>query len=154
MQTRAVARERQVRLAERIGIHVGEIVIEEHKRGLKLKDVYGTETCARVMGLAEGDRFADASGVRRRTPGLERRRHRRVKGLSWLNHGPYAWRSKSLWKVRGHEAESALGAPAGSEKAQRQVSWMSWSGLAASVGSSRAEYEMGVGKKTWGGWFR
>jgi class 3 adenylate cyclase len=37
-------------LKARIGIHVGEVVIEEHERGLKTKDVYGTQIslCARV----------------------------------------------------------------------------------------------------------
>jgi len=54
-QTRALARERDVPLAVRMGIHVGEVVIEEHERGPKPKDLYGSQIdlCARVMGLAE-----------------------------------------------------------------------------------------------------
>ena len=36
-QTRALAGERAVRLAVRIGIHVGEVVIDQHERGPKPK---------------------------------------------------------------------------------------------------------------------
>jgi class 3 adenylate cyclase len=41
---------------DRIGIHLGEIVIAEHQQGLKPRDLYGlqVDTCGRVMSLAQG----------------------------------------------------------------------------------------------------
>ena len=41
---------------ERIGIHLGEVVIAEHETEVKAKDLYGLQlaTCARVMSLAQG----------------------------------------------------------------------------------------------------
>src|SRR5215471_6304256 len=55
-QTGALAKERKAALSVRIGIHVGEVVIEEHAQGPKPKDLYGSQVdvCARVMSLARG----------------------------------------------------------------------------------------------------
>jgi class 3 adenylate cyclase len=47
------------RLAERIGIHVGEVVIREQDGSPNPKGLTGTQmdTCARVMDLAQAGRF-------------------------------------------------------------------------------------------------
>ena len=125
---RALARERSVALADRIGIHVGEVVIEEHARGHKPKDLYGSQIdlCARVMGLAEGGQILLTRAVfdsarqalkGEELPGLNE--------LQWLNHGPYLFKgieeSVDVCEV-GEIGVGALRAPAGSDKAQRQVS--------------------------------
>ena len=53
-----------VPLEERIGIHLGEVVVELHQAGHKLKDLYGIQidTCARVMSLAKGGRILMSRG--------------------------------------------------------------------------------------------
>jgi len=112
----------------RIGIHVGEVVIEEHEHGPKLKDLHGTQIdlCARVMGLAEGGQIlltrAVFDSARQALKGED---IEGVKGLSWLNHGPYLLKgieeSVEVCEV-GETGIGPLKEPAGSEKARRQVS--------------------------------
>jgi serine/threonine protein kinase/class 3 adenylate cyclase/formylglycine-generating enzyme required for sulfatase activity/cephalosporin-C deacetylase-like acetyl esterase len=79
-------------IQDRIGIHIGEVVIEEREGMPKPKDLYGTQVdiCARVMSLATADQilltrsaFDNARQVLKGEdiPGLGE--------LSWLNHGPY-----------------------------------------------------------------
>ncbi len=127
-QTRALAGERDVALAVRMGIHVGEVVIEEHARGPKPKDLYGSQIdlCARVMGLAESGQVlltrAVFDSARQAIKGED---IEGVKELSWLNHGPYLLKgieeSVEVCEV-GEVGVSPLKAPSGSEKAKRQVS--------------------------------
>jgi len=81
-----------LRLQDRIGIHVGEVVIEEQTGGAKPKDLYGiqVDTCARVMSLAEANqilmtRFAFDS-ARQVLKGQELEE---LNELQWFNHGPY-----------------------------------------------------------------
>ena len=52
-------------LEERIGIHLGEVVIEQHEAGPKPKDLYGIQldACARVMSLAKGGQVLMSRGV-------------------------------------------------------------------------------------------
>ena len=134
---RALAQERSVPLADRIGIHVGEVVIEEHRRGPKPKDLYGTQIdlCARVMGLAEGGQVlltrAVFDSARQALKGEELEELNELKGLkklnelSWLNHGPYLLKGieepVEVCEV-GEVGVGVLRAPTGSDKAQRQVS--------------------------------
>jgi serine/threonine protein kinase/class 3 adenylate cyclase len=127
-QTRALARERSVALADRIGIHVGEVVIEEHGQGPKPKDLYGSQIdlCARVMSLAEGGQVLLTSAVfdtarqaikGEELPGL--------KELQWLNHGPYVLKGIEEEVTICEVGEVGMGifkAPVGSEKARRKVS--------------------------------
>jgi len=50
---------------ERIGIHLGEVVIAGGEIGGKAKDLYGIQltTASRVMSLAEGGQILLARGV-------------------------------------------------------------------------------------------
>src|SRR5205807_987619 len=79
-------------LLVRIGIHIGEVIVEETGGGSKPKDLYGIQVdiCARLMSVGEGDQilttrsaFDNARQVLRgRTiPGLGE--------LAWKNHGLY-----------------------------------------------------------------
>ena len=59
---------------ERMGIHLGEVVIAEHETEAKARDLYGIQiaTCARVMSLAPRGQIAGAvpllpGGARRLT---------------------------------------------------------------------------------------
>ena len=54
---REEARKQSRPLSDRIGIHIGEVVVEERPESAKPKDLYGLQVdiCARVMSLAEGD---------------------------------------------------------------------------------------------------
>ena len=56
MRLRAFSREAELPVQERIGIHLGEVVISENETEAKAKDLYGIQltTCARVMSLAQG----------------------------------------------------------------------------------------------------
>lgn len=76
----------------RIGIHMGEVFIEEKGEGALTRDVLGVhvDTAARVMSLADGGQILLTRPVfdNARTiltgealPGIA--------GLSWANHGPY-----------------------------------------------------------------
>lgn len=76
----------------RIGIHMGEVFIQEKTEGALARDVLGVQvdTASRVMSLAAGGQVLLTRSVfdNARTiltgeslPGIE--------GLSWVNHGPY-----------------------------------------------------------------
>lgn len=112
---------------ERIGIHLGEVVISEHETEAKAKDLYGIQvtTCARVTSLAAGGQvlltrgaFDSARQVLKGEdiPG--------VGGLSWASQGPYLLKGidepVEVCEV-GETGQSPLAAPRTSEKAQRQV---------------------------------
>ena len=88
---RQAARETKMKLYDRVGIHVGEVYIEEAE-GSKLNDCYGiqVDSCARVMSLGEGDqilmtRFAfDNSRQVMKGQKIEG-----IGDLNWVNHGMY-----------------------------------------------------------------
>jgi class 3 adenylate cyclase/tRNA A-37 threonylcarbamoyl transferase component Bud32/tetratricopeptide (TPR) repeat protein len=127
-QVRALAQEHQVKLADRVGIHLGEVVIEENEQGHKPKDLYGSQVdlCARVMGLARGGQIllthAVFDSARQALKGEELQNLRELK---WLNHGPYLFKGieepVEVCEV-GEAGEGVLSAPADSEKAHRKVS--------------------------------
>jgi WD40 repeat protein/class 3 adenylate cyclase len=113
---------------ERMGIHLGEVVISEHETEVKAKDLYGIQlaTCARVMSLAKGGQILLTRGVfdsaRQVLKGED------IQGigpLEWLNHGPYSLKGieepVEVCEVRETGQEKAPGPPTSSEKAQRQV---------------------------------
>ena len=125
---RRLAGESGVAIADRIGIHLGEVFIEEREDSNKPKDLYGlqVDTCARVMSLAEGGQilltrspFDNARQV------LKGRDRAGLEALAWLNHGPYLLKGVEepleICEV-GETGLSPLSAPANSEKAQRHVS--------------------------------
>jgi class 3 adenylate cyclase len=113
---------------DRIGVHVGEVVIEEGAGAAKPKDLYGlqVDTCARVMSLAGANqilmtRFAfDSARQALRGQDLEG-----VGELRWLNHGPYLFKGLEepleVCEVRVGGAEGVTPPPS-TEKAQRYVS--------------------------------
>src|SRR5215831_17350892 len=126
-QTGALAKERKVTLAVRIGIHVGEVVIEQHAQGPKPKDLYGSQIdlCARVMSLAQGGQILLTRVVfdsaRQALKGEE------LLGLNevqWLDHGPYVLKGieepVDICEV-GEVGMGVLKAPADSDKAQRRA---------------------------------
>ena len=111
---------------DRVGIHVGEVFIDDAPEGIKPKDLLGlqVDTCARVMSLAEGDqvlmsRFA-FDNARQVLRGQEM-----MGPLSWLNHGPYVLKGVEepleVCEV-GDTGSAALKPPADTEKAHRHVS--------------------------------
>ena len=63
---RELANQAGVHLLDRIGVHIGEVVIEEREGTAKPKDLYGIQVdiCARVMSLADGDQVLLTRGRR------------------------------------------------------------------------------------------
>jgi WD40 repeat protein/class 3 adenylate cyclase len=111
----------------RIGIHLGEVVIEDHEAGHKPKDLYGIaiDTCARIMSLAKVNQALMSRGVfdnaRQLLKGDD------IEGigpLEWLNHGPYLLKGieepVDVCEVREVGSDTG-GPPTSSEKAKRQV---------------------------------
>ena len=125
---RELARGSSRPLLDRIGIHVGEVFIEETSGPGKSKDLYGiqVDTSARVMSLGEGDqilmtRFAydNAKQV------LKGQQIEGIGPLSWVNHGPYCLKGVDepldICEV-GEVGRARLKQPADSEKVQRHGS--------------------------------
>ncbi|MBM3833081.1 MAG: PEGA domain-containing protein [Verrucomicrobia bacterium] len=115
-------------ILDRIGIHVGEVFIEENQGPGKPKDMYGiqVDTCARVMSLGDGDqilmtRFAydNARQV------LKNQQVEGVGPLAWLTHGEYDMKGVEdpleICEV-GEVGRAVLKAPGNSEKAQKHNS--------------------------------
>jgi class 3 adenylate cyclase len=101
-QVRGLAQERKIKLLDRVGIHLGEVVIEEHVQGHKPKDLYGSQIdlCARVMGLAQGGQIlltrAVFDSARQALKGEELDE---LTELKWLNHGLTCLRElRNLWR--------------------------------------------------------
>jgi WD40 repeat protein/class 3 adenylate cyclase/tRNA A-37 threonylcarbamoyl transferase component Bud32 len=113
------------RLLDRIGIHLGEVMVGEDKG--KPKNLFGIQidTCARVMSLAKAGQvlmtravFDSARQV------LKGEDIEGVGQLAWLNHGAYLLKglNEPVEICEVHEAgDGSGGPPTGSEKAQRQV---------------------------------
>jgi serine/threonine protein kinase/class 3 adenylate cyclase len=127
-QVMALAQEQGVQLLDRVGVHVGEVVIEEHAQGPKPKDLYGSQVdlCARLMGLAQGGQVLltravfDNARQALRGEDLEG-----FKDLQWLNHGPYLLKGIEepieICEV-GEVGIAVLSAPPDGDKAHRKVS--------------------------------
>jgi serine/threonine protein kinase/class 3 adenylate cyclase len=124
---RTFSAESKLPVLERMGIHLGEVVISEHETKAKTKDLYGIQlaACARVMSLAVGGQvlltrgaFDSARQVLKGEdiPG--------VGALEWVSHGPYLLKGieepVEVCEV-AETSEGELVAPKTSEKAQRQV---------------------------------
>ena len=113
---------------DRIGIHVGEVFIEERAGADKPKDLHGiqVDTCSRVMALAKASQilmtrsvFDNARQVLRGQdlPG--------VGPLAWLNHGSYLLKGVEEPLEICEVGEASLGPltpPSTSEKARRHAS--------------------------------
>ena len=84
-----------VPLLDRIGIHVGEVIIDESQAGGRDKDLYGiqVDTCARIMSLAQGDQvFMSRTVFDNARQVLRGQALSDVGPLSWLSHGPYVFK--------------------------------------------------------------
>lgn len=124
-EIRKFARDMGTHVADRIGIHVGEVFIEEVEGSDRVNDLYGiqVDTCARVMSLGEGDqilmtRFAfDNARQVLKGQGVEG-----VGDLSWKSHGLYELKGVEepleICEV-GETDHAALKAPEDSEKVRR-----------------------------------
>jgi class 3 adenylate cyclase/tetratricopeptide (TPR) repeat protein len=110
---------------DRIGIHVGEVWLDDEKRAGKAGNLYGlqVDTCARVQSLGQGDqvlltRFPfDAARQALRGEELEQ-----LESLCWLNHGPYLMKGVEepleICEV-GEAGKARLEQPLESKKARR-----------------------------------
>lgn len=116
------------RLFDRIGLHIGEVMIEEHAEGSKGKDLYGLQVdiCARVMSLGDGDQILmTRSAFDNARQVLKGEEISGLTELSWLNHGPYQLKGveEPLEICEVGEVNSALlKPPPDSEKVHRFVS--------------------------------
>jgi class 3 adenylate cyclase len=110
---------------DRIGIHIGEVIIEERPGSSKPKDLYGIQVdiCARVMSLGDGDQvlmtrstFDNARQV------LKGQEMTQIGPLTWTNHGSYLLQGVDepleVCEV-GETGRARLSAPADSQKARR-----------------------------------
>jgi WD40 repeat protein/class 3 adenylate cyclase len=125
---RALAAETSRPIFDRIGIHVGEVLVEDNGGRGRAEALYGiqVDTCARVQSLAEGDqilltRFAFDEARR----SLSFDEHQGIDPLSWLNHGPYVLKGVDepldICEV-GEVGKAKLGRPLDTEKARRFIS--------------------------------
>ena len=117
----ALSLEQNAGALDRIGIHVGEVVIKEDGPTAKAKDLYGIpiDTCSRIMSLAAGgqtlmSRFAFDT-ARPMLRGAE------LGDLQWLNHGPYQLKGidEPLEVCEVRLAGSATSPPTTNDKASR-----------------------------------
>jgi len=113
---------------DRIGIHVGEVWIEQHESAGKARDLYGlqVDTCARVQSLGQADQILLSrfpfDSARQALKGEELQE---IGALSWLNHGHYRMKGVEepleICEV-GEEGKARLRQPPNSEKAHRFMS--------------------------------
>jgi len=102
-QLRALGPNTVPAIRDRIGIHIGEVVIEEREGTAKPRDLYGlqVDTCARVMSLAQADQILlTRSAFDNARQVLKGEELAGLRALTWLNHGPYViagWCSTKCW---------------------------------------------------------
>jgi len=115
-------------LLDRVGIHIGEVIIEEREGTTNSKHLYGIQVdiAARVMSLAESNQilltrsaFDNARQVIKGQdiPGMG--------ALAWMNHGPYLLKGVEepleICEV-GEVGWATLKPPTDSEKVHRHIS--------------------------------
>jgi tetratricopeptide (TPR) repeat protein/class 3 adenylate cyclase/tRNA A-37 threonylcarbamoyl transferase component Bud32 len=125
---RALAVEAGRTVFDRIGIHVGEVWIQERQEAGKARDLYGiqVDTCARVQSLGEADQILltrfPFDAARQALRGEELKD---IGALSWLNHGPYMMKGVEepleICEV-GELGKAKLIQPADTQKAHRFIS--------------------------------
>src|SRR5437868_8231494 len=113
-------------LIDRIGIHIGEVVIEAHAD--QSKALYGmqVDTCARVMSLGQaGQILLTRAAFDNARQVLKGQDLDQVGELAWSNHGRYLFRGMDepleVCEV-GEVGKAPLRPPADCEKANRFVS--------------------------------
>jgi WD40 repeat protein/class 3 adenylate cyclase len=111
---------------DRVGIHLGEVVVEGETGSAR--DVHGLQVdlAARVMSLAEpGQILLSRTAFDSARQALKGEDHAGLGDLSWLNHGPYTLKGVEepveICEV-GEASFAVLRAPSDSTKAQRHVS--------------------------------
>jgi class 3 adenylate cyclase/tetratricopeptide (TPR) repeat protein len=125
---RALAAETGRPIFDRIGIHVGEVLLEDDAGHGRAEALYGiqVDTCARVQSLAQGGqilltRFAFEEARR----SLSFDELNGVDPLSWLTHGPYLLKGVEepieICEV-GELGKAKLRRPPDTEKARRFIS--------------------------------
>jgi class 3 adenylate cyclase/tRNA A-37 threonylcarbamoyl transferase component Bud32 len=125
---RALSQELGRALLDRIGLHLGEVVIEERPDTPKPKTLYGlqVDVCARVTSLAEGDQILmTRSAFDNARQVLNKQDIEGLGALSWLHHGPYMMKGveEPLEICECGEAGRAiLKPPSDSEKVHRHLS--------------------------------
>lgn len=131
---RETSRDGSVELSDRIGIHIGEVIIEERPGSSKPKDLYGIQVdiCARVMSLGQGDQIL----MTRSTFDNARQV---LKGQELADLGPLTWASHGTYLLQGVDeplevcevgetGRACLNAPPDSGKARRAESSRSGAG--------------------------
>src|ERR1043166_4971138 len=115
-------------LLDRVGIHLGEVIIEERETGPKTKDLYGIQVdiCARLVSLAEGGQILlTRSAFDNAREVLKGQDLPGVGPLLWMNHGPYLLKgieeSVEICEV-GEAGVAPLHPPQNSDKAHRHIS--------------------------------
>ena len=127
MASRSLAQETGHPVLDRIGIHVGEVWIDENAASIQQKELSGiqVDTAARIAALGGADQismgrfvFDSARQV------LKGEDLTAFDPLLWLNHGPYAMKGVeeplNVCEV-GEEGKAALTVPRDSEKAHRFI---------------------------------
>lgn len=124
---RKLAQEMKQPLADRIGIHAGEVFIEDRQGSRKPLDLFGiqVDSAARVMSLAEANQILVTRFVFDNARQLLRgEEFPDIGPLSWLSHGPYMLKGVEepleICEV-GETGVARLGSPPDSEKAHRHV---------------------------------
>lgn len=112
-------------LRDRIGIHLGEVVIRTDQHGIKPQDLHGIQidTCARVLSLGGGGQILMTRAVFDNARQVLKGEQTEGLGpLSWLNHGLYQLKGVEepveICEV-GETGVALLSAPADSDKARR-----------------------------------
>jgi serine/threonine-protein kinase len=108
---------------DRMGLHLGEVLIQETGPGQRNVHGMQVDTCARVMSLAQpGQVLMTRPVFDNARQSLKGEEIEGISGLEWLNHGPFELKGVGgpieVCEVRAAET-ARLPAPTTSEKARR-----------------------------------
>ena len=122
VQLRLFNQEHEIPVQDRIGLHLGEVVVAEREGK---RDIHGmqVDTCARVMSLAKGGQILMTRSVfDNARQSLKGEEIEGIAGLEWLNHGRFELKGVEepveICEVRA-AGSTSLSPPTTSEKAHR-----------------------------------